>query len=466
MTLDPVILSRLQFVWVVAWHVLLPAFTIGLASFIAFIEGLHFATGRDFYLRISTFWTKIFSVSFGMGVVSGITMPFQFGTNWSRFSDATANVLSPLLAYEGLTAFFLESAFLGVLLFGRKLVPRWVHFFAALMVAGGTLFSAFWILATNSWMQTPSGYELIDGRFFPKDWMEIIFNPSFPYRLAHTVTGFYATTGFVVIGVAAWLIRRNRGAEEARVMLSTTLWLLIALVPLQIFLGDAHGLNTLEYQPTKLAAIEARWDTGSRVPLTLFAIPDQASQTNRFSIEIPVLGSLILTHDPNGTIHGLKDVPPDQQPPVIIPFFAFRIMVGAGLLMLAVVLIGNILRRGGRLFESAWFLRLCEWSAPLGFIAVLAGWTTTEVGRQPWTVYGLLRTADSVSPSLTGLDVALSLAGYMIAYLIMFPAGLLMMARFVRQGPQAVMVEEPVVSGRPVSPVKALPAAGATGGGS
>jgi len=465
MTLDPVILSRLQFVWVIAWHILLPAFTVGLASYIAFVEGLYFATGRELYLRISTFWTKIFSVSFGMGVVSGIIMPFQLGTNWSRFSDATANVISPLLAYEGLTAFFLEAAFLGVLLFGRKLVPRWVHFFAALMVAGGTLFSSFWILATNSWMQTPAGYEMIDGRFFPKDWMQIIFNPSFPYRLAHTVTGFYVTAGFVVLGVAAWLIRGNRAGEEARTMLSTTLWLLLALVPLQIFLGDAHGLNTLEYQPTKLAAIEARWETAARVPLTLFAIPDQANQTNHFSIDIPVLGSLILTHDPNGVVHGLKDVPPDRQPPVAIPFFAFRIMVGIGLIMLALVVIGNVMRSGARLYRSAMFLRACEWVAPLGFVAVIAGWTTTEVGRQPWTVYGLLRTADSVSPSLTGIDVGLSFAGYIIAYLIMFPAGILLMARIVRRGVDAAADEGPVESGRPGSPIQALPVARTERGG-
>src|SRR5215471_15461785 len=238
MSLDPLLLSRLQFVWVVAWHILLPAFTVGLASYIAVLEGLHFATGREIYFRLSTFWIKIFAVSFGMGVVSGIVMPFQFGTNWSQFSDTTANVLSPLLAYEGLTAFFLESAFLGVLLFGRKLVPRWAHFVAALMVALGTLFSSFWILATNSWMQTPAGYEISDGRFFPKDWVAIVFNPSFPYRLTHTVTGFFVTTGFVVVAVAAWLIRKGRSVEEGRVMLSMTLWLLTVLVPLQIVLGD------------------------------------------------------------------------------------------------------------------------------------------------------------------------------------------------------------------------------------
>ncbi|MDA8253509.1 MAG: cytochrome ubiquinol oxidase subunit I [Rhodospirillales bacterium] len=464
MTQEALLLSRLQFVWVIAWHILLPAFTVGLASFVAFMEGLYFATRRETYLRISSFWTKIFSVSFAMGVVSGIIMPFQFGTNWSRFSDATANIISPLLAYEGLTAFFLEAAFLGVLLFGRSLVPRWVHFFAALMVAAGTLFSSFWILAVNSWMQTPAGYEVIDGRFFPKDWMEIIFNPSFPYRLAHTVTGFYVTTGFVVIGVAAWLLRKGRAADEARTMLSTTLWVLLALVPLQIFLGDMHGLNTLEYQPTKLAAIEAHWNREARAPLALFAIPDEKHETNRFNVDVPVLGSLILTHDPNGFVPGLKEVPPDQRPPVAIPFFAFRIMVGIGLIMLAVVIVGNLLRRGGRLYSSTVFLRACEWAAPLGFIAVLAGWTTTEVGRQPWTVYGLLRTADSVSPSLTGLDVALSFAGYIVAYLIMFPAGVLLMARIVRRGVDPTTTDGPVEGGRPDLPVIALPGAREEGG--
>src|SRR5277367_6407361 len=277
MSMDPLVLSRIQFAWVIAWHFLLPAFTIGLAAFIAVLEGLHLITGREIYFRISTFWIKIFAVSFGMGVVSGIVMPFQFGTNWARFSDASANIISPMLAYEGLTAFFLEASFLGVLLFGRALVPRWAHFFAALMVAGGTLLSSFWILSANSWMQTPAGYQIVDGRFFSKDWLEVIFNPSFPYRLGHTVVGFFTTTGFVVVGVAAYLIRKGRSVDEARVMLSMTLWLLTVLVPLQIFLGDQHGLNTREHQPAKLAAIEARWDTGRGVPLTLFAVPDAAN---------------------------------------------------------------------------------------------------------------------------------------------------------------------------------------------
>ncbi len=454
MDLDPVLLSRLQFVWVIAWHILMPAFTVGLASYIALLEGLYFVTGQEIYFRISSFWIKIFSVAFGVGVVSGVIMPFQFGTNWSRYADATANVIAPLFAYEGIMAFFLESAFLGVLLFGRKLVPRWAHLVAALMVALGTLFSTFWILAANSWMQTPAGYQIIDGRFFPTDWLQIIFSPSFPYRLAHTVVGFYATTGFVVLGVAAYLIRRRDFAAEGRVMLSMTLWLLSVLVPLQIFLGDQHGLNTLEYQPAKLAAIEAHWDTARRVPLILFAIPDQKNATNHLVIEVPLLGSLILAHSLDGEIKGLKDFPAQDRAPVIIPFFAFRIMVGIGLLMLGVVMAGGWLRFRGRLFDSPWFLYACLGMGPLGFVAVLAGWTTTEVGRQPWTVYGLLRTADSVSPSLTGSDVLISLLCYMAVYLIIFPAGGVVMMRLVRKGPAAADASDsPIESGRPRQPI-------------
>ncbi len=452
MRLDPLLLSRLQFAWVIAFHILLPAFTVGLASFIALLEGLGFFTGREIYLRISSFWTRIFAISFGMGVVSGIVMPFQFGTNWSRFADATANVLSPLFAYEGLTAFFLEAAFLGVLLFGRTLVPRWAHFTAALMVALGTLFSSFWIISANSWMQTPAGYRIEDGRFFPTDWMAIIFNPSFPYRLAHTVVAFYITTAFVVIGVAAWYLRRAQHVEESRLMLSMTLWLLTALVPLQVFLGDLHGLNTLRYQPEKLAAIEAHWEKERHAPLALFALPNQSQQRNDYAIEVPMLGSLILTHDANGEVPGLKQWPADQLPPVAIPFFAFRIMVGLGLAMFGVVALGLMLRPRRRFAGARWYLALCMFASPLGFLAVLAGWTTTEVGRQPWTVYGLMRTAQSVSPSLTGSDVLLSLLGYAAVYLIMFPAGFYMMRRIVSAG----FAEQPahaIESGRPKHPV-------------
>lgn len=453
MTLDAVLLSRLQWAWVIAWHILLPAFTVGLASYIAVLEGLYFFSGREIWFRISGFWTRIFAVSFGMGVVSGIIMPFQFGTNWSRFTDATADVLSPMMAYEGLMAFFLEASFLGVLLFGRRLVPAWAHFFAALMVAGGTLLSSFWILSTNSWMQTPQGYKIVAGRFEPVDWFAIIFNPSFPYRLLHNVTAFYITTAFVVMGVGAWLLRRGRAADDSRMMIRMALDLLIIIVPLQIFLGDQHGLNTLEYQPAKLAAIEGRYDTAQPAPLTLFGIPDDAAATMRHAIDIPYLGSLILTHSWSGAIRGLKEWPADQRPPVGPPFFAFRIMVGIGFIMLFVAIVGQILRLRGRLWECVWFLRLCQWVAPLGFVAVIAGWTTTEVGRQPWTVYGLMRTVDSVSPSLTTTDVALSLAFYIVVYLIMFPTGIAFMAGLVRRGPQAPDLQpERIESGRPNRP--------------
>jgi cytochrome bd ubiquinol oxidase subunit I len=454
MTLDPVFLSRLQWIWVMSWHILLPAFTVGLASYIAVLEGLFFFRREDIWLRLSHFWIRIFAVSFAMGVVSGIVMPFQFGTNWSQFSDAVANVVSPMMAYEGLMAFFLEAAFLGVLLFGRRLVPRWAHFFAACMVAIGTLFSSFWILSVNSWMQTPAGFEIEDdGRFFPISWLAIVFNPSFPYRLAHNVSAFYVTTGFVVLAVGAYLFRRGGAAEEARRMVLMALGFLALFVPLQIALGDLHGLNTRDYQPAKLAAIEARWETTAPVPLTLFAIPDQQGERNLYAIDIPYLGSLILTHSLNGGIKGLKQWPPDERPPVWPVFFAFRVMVGIGLVMLVVVSLGWFLRIRGQLFETVWFPRLCQWTAPLGFVAVLAGWITTEVGRQPWTVYGLMRTAQFVSPSLTGLNVLLSLLAYVGVYILMFPAGLAVMARLVRQGPtEDVETRIPVEGLRPQAP--------------
>jgi cytochrome d ubiquinol oxidase subunit I len=461
MELDPVILSRIQWGWVISWHILLPAFTVGLASYIAVLEGLSFATGNAAWFRASTFWIGIFAVSFGMGVVSGIVMPFQFGTNWARFSDATANVISPMMAYEDLMAFFLEASFLGVLLFGRNLVPRWAHFASALMVAIGTLFSSFWILSVNSWMQTPAGFErAADGRFFPTDWVQVIFNPSFPFRLAHTVTAFYITTGFVVLGVGAYLVRRGEQGPEPRLMMRMALSLLIVLVPLQMVLGDAHGLNTREHQPAKLAAIEGRFETAAPAPLTLIGWPDDAAAVMRYAIDLPRLGSLVLTHSWDGEIRGLKEWPPDQRPPVALPFFGFRVMVGIALVILCVVAAGLVLWRRGRLFEADWYLRLCQWVAPLGFIAVLAGWITTEVGRQPWTVYGLLRTEHSVSPSLTGRDVALSLAAYGIVYLIMFPAGIAVMIGRIRAGlsPQAE-AREPVEGFQPRAPVKAPPAA-------
>ncbi len=456
MRLDAEFLSRIQFAWVVGWHILLPAFTVGLASFIAFLEGAYALTRRAVFLHLSQFWLKIFAVSFGMGVVTGIVMPFQFGTNWSRFSDAAGNIISPLLAYEGLTAFFLEATFLGVLLFGRKLVPPSMHFVAAVLVAVGTLSSSFWILATNSWMQTPIGYEVIDGRFFPKDWFQIVFSPSFPYRLAHTVSAFYVTTAFVVLGVGAYTVRRGQWVAEGRMMLRLALWFLAIFVPLQIVLGDLHGLNTLEHQPAKLAAIEGLWDGGRGVPASIIGWPDQTAERNLAEIAIPRVGSLYLTHSWDGEVKGLKDFPPDQRAPVAIVYFAFRIMVGIGLLMLAVVAAGFVLMARGRLDQTRWYLRLCQFTTCLGFIAVIAGWTTTEVGRQPWTIYGLMRTADSVSPSLTGSNVLISLLLYVAVYLLIYPTGLSLMLRFVWQGSLPIDEAAPIGGGRPKSAIEAL----------
>jgi len=444
MELDPVLLSRIQFAWVIAFHILLPALTVGLACYIALLESLWFWTGNAVWFRISSFWIRIFAVSFGMGVVSGVVMPFQFGTNWSAFTDATADVIGPLMAYEVLTAFFLEAGALGVLLFGRKLAPPWAHVLAALLIAVGTLASSFWIIAVNSWMQTPQGHEIVDGRFFPADWAAVVFSPSLPYRLAHTVTAFLITAGFVVTGVAAGYLRAGRHREEARRMLSMTFWLLAALVPLQIVIGDLHGLNTLEHQPAKVAAMEGHWETRAGAPLILFGWPDAEAEATRFALEVPKLGSLILTHDPDGVVRGLKDWPPEDRPPVAIVFWAFRIMLGLGFLMLFAVGAAAWLRLRGRLYDCDWFLRLCQWLTPAGFVAVLAGWATTEVGRQPWLVYGLMRTAEGVTPSLRGGDVLASLLIHVAVYAVVYPAGLYHLARIVRTGPPAGEVEPPV----------------------
>ena len=452
MDLDPVLLARLQFAFTIIFHIIFPSFTIGLSAYIATLGAVWLKTGNASYHHLMRFWTKIFAVSFAMGVVSGIVLSYQFGTNWSRFSVATGNVLGPLLGYEVLAAFFLEATFLSVLLFGFNRVPPWLYVLSAAVVATGTAISAFWILSANSWMQTPTGYEIVDGRFEPADWVAIIFNPSFPYRLLHTVTGFYVSTGFLVIGAAAWLIRGGRFVEEGRLMLSMTLWLLSLSVPLQIWFGDMHGLNTRDHQPAKLAAIEARWETERRVPLTLFALPDEQAETNRYALEIPLLGSIILTHDPDGEVKGLKDFPRADRPPVAIPFFAFRIMVGIGSLMLALVVTSWILRLRRRL-DAPWFLLACELMSPLGLVAVVCGWLTTEVGRQPWTVYGLLRTAESVSPALTGRDVLVSLLAYALVYLLIFPTGLLVVRRFLRGGPTLAEEVRPVEGGQRHRPV-------------
>jgi cytochrome bd ubiquinol oxidase subunit I len=435
--LDPLLLSRIQFAFTISFHILFPSFTIGLAAWLVVLEALWLKTGKAIYMDIALHWTKIFAVSFGMGVVSGVVLSYEFGTNWSELSRRGGNVIGPLMSYEVLTAFFLEAGFLGIMLFGWKRVPKGVHFFATCMVALGTAISAFWILSANSWMQTPAGFSVdAQGVLHVADWWQVIFNPSFPYRFAHMVAAAYLTTAFIVAGIGAWYILRERSVPHGRIMLGMGLSLLVWLAPLQIVIGDLHGLNTLEYQPAKVAALEAHWETDRGFPLILFAIPDPKAEKNNYEVAIPALGSLILTHDWNGEIKGLKSFPPEDRPNPIIPFFAFRVMVGIGILMLAVGFVGAVLWLMGRLYTSTWFLRTLTWVSPLGFIAVLAGWFTAEVGRQPWTVYGVLRTADAVSP-VPGGSVLTSLILFVLVYGIVFGAGLYYIAQLVRRGPDA-----------------------------
>ncbi|MGP5016998.1 cytochrome ubiquinol oxidase subunit I [Vreelandella alkaliphila] len=434
MELDPLLLSRLQFAFVVSFHAIFPVFTIGLASYIALLHGLFYKTENPAWDRLALFWTKVFAVVFGMGVVSGIVMSFQFGTNWSNFAYATSNFLGPVLSYEVVTAFFLEAAFLGVLLFGRNKVPEGVHLFAAIMVAVGTFISSFWILSANSWMQTPVGYELIDGRFHITSWMEALFNPSFWYRFVHMGMASFLTGGFVVAGVSAWFLLRKRDVEANKKALSMCLWLLLILAPAQAVVGDFHGLNTLEHQPTKVAAMEGNWETQTNVPLLLFAIPDKEAQTNHFEIGIPNLASLILTHHVDGEVPGLNAVPIEEQPPVIIVFWAFRVMVGIGVLMIAVALTGLFLRRKGRVYENPLFLKTLTVMIASPFLAVLGGWIVTESGRAPWLVYGVMTHAEGLTPSLTGGMALFTLIGYIAVYSVVFFTGIYYLTRVVRNG--------------------------------
>ncbi len=433
--LDAVFLARAQFAFTIGFHIVLPAFTIGLASYLMVLEALWLATGRGHYLDIFRYWLKIFAVIFAMGVVSGLPMSYQFGTNWSVFSDRTGPVLGPLLGYEVLTAFFLEAGFLGVMLFGMNRVGRGLHFLATCLVAGGTLLSAFWILAANSWMQTPAGYAIAaNGQFVPADWWAAIFNPSFPYRLVHMVLASYLSVAFAVGAVAAYHLLRHRAGPATRTMFSMAMWMAVIVAPIQIVVGDMHGLNTLEHQPAKVAAIEGHFDTQAGAPLILFGIPDMARQRTDWAVEIPKLGSLVLTHSWDGVVKGLKAWPRADQPYAPVVFWAFRLMVGLGLLMAVVGLSGLLQRARGRLYETRWLHWAVLWMAPSGFIALLAGWTVTEVGRQPWIVYGLLRTANAASP--VGLPgVAASLAGFMVVYFIVFGAGLLFILRLMGKPP-------------------------------
>ncbi len=432
---DAVLLARAQFAFTIGFHIVLPALTIGLASYLAVLEALWFTTGRQVFRDVFQYWLRVFAVAFGMGVVSGVVMVYEFGTNWARFSDKTGAVIGPLLGYEVMTAFFLEAGFLGILLFGRQRVGRGVYLVATLLVAVGTLISAFWILAANSWMQTPQGHTLTaDGRFLPADWWQIVFNPSFPYRLVHMVIASYLSVAFVVGAVGAWHLRRDAQNQAARLMFSMAMWMAVVVAPIQILAGDQHGLNTLDHQPAKIAALEGDWETRPGTPLILFGMPDMANERTDWAVEIPHLGALILTHTWDGAIKGLKEFPPQDRPNSPVVFWAFRIMVGLGLLMAAVGVWAAWLRLRGRLYASPWLRRAVLAMAPSGFIALLAGWTVTEVGRQPFTVYGLLRTADSVSP--VGLPgVAASLAAFVAVYAIVFGAGFVFLLRLVRRPP-------------------------------
>lgn len=429
-------LARWQFAFTVSFHFIFPAISIGLASFLAVLQALRLATGENVYRDLFDFWKKIFAVAFGMGVVSGIVMAYQFGTNWSVFSDKAGPVIGPLMGYEVLTAFFLEAGFLGVMLFGEKRVGPGLHFFATLMVALGTLISATWIIAANSWMQTPAGYSIAaNGQFAPESWLAIIFNPSFPYRLVHTVLAAYLTTAFTVGGVGAWHLLRNQNSPAARRMFSMAMWMAVIVTPIQIIAGDQHGLNTLEYQPAKIAAMEGDYETKPGTPLILFGIPDDVNEVTRYALEIPNLGALILTHEWNGSIKGLKEFPKDQRPPAAIIFWSFRIMVGLGLAMLGLGL-WSLARRFTKLdlYKDRWLHRASILMLPSGFIAVIAGWVTTEVGRQPYTVYGLLTTANSASP-IAAPAIATSLLAFIIVYFLVFGAGIFYIFRLSRSTP-------------------------------
>ncbi|KKD58851.1 cytochrome D ubiquinol oxidase subunit I [Grimontia sp. AD028] len=428
-------LARIQFAFTVSFHIIFPAFSIGLASYITVLEALHLKTKQHQYLELSKYWTKIFAVTFGMGVVSGIVMSYQFGTNWGVFSDKTGPVLGPLMGYEVLTAFFLEAGFLGIMLFGRERVGPKLHFLAVAVVAFGTLLSATWILSVNSWMQTPAGFDFNDkGQFIVTDWFEVVFNPSFPYRLIHMVIAAYLTTAFMVAGVGAWHLLRAPHNELGRISLSMGMWMAVLVTPVQIVAGDLHGLNTLEHQPMKVAAMEGHFETQKGAPLILFGIPNEETETVDYKVEIPKLGSIILTHSIDGEIKGLKSVPPEERPPVATVFWSFRIMVGIGFLMLGMGLVSLWLRYKKTLYETAWFLRTCVYAAPCGFLAILAGWVTTEVGRQPYTVYGLLRTSESVSP-IDASAVGASLAVFVVVYFVIFGAGIYYLLKLMRKSP-------------------------------
>ncbi len=453
-------LARIQFGFTIAFHIVFPAITIGLASYLVVLEGLWHWKGNAVYLDLYHFWSKIFAVNFAMGVVSGLVMAYQFGTNWSHYSTFAGSITGPLLVYEVLTAFFLEAGFLGVMLFGWKMVGPGLHFFATIMVATGTLISATWILASNSWMQTPQGYEIVNGRVVPVEWLKVIFNPSFPYRLAHMTVACYLATALFVGAVGAWhLLRRNDG-PAVRTMLSMAMWMLLVVAPVQMVIGDQHGLNTLKHQPAKIAALEGHWENkpGEGVPMILLGWPDMDAETTRFAVTVPHAGSLLLTHSWKGQVPGLKDFVREDRPNATIVFWTFRIMVGLGLLMLLLGLWGAWARWRGELYQARLLLRFAVLMGPAGLVAIIAGWMTTEIGRQPWVIYGVMRTRDAVSNhSVPSLSATLIL--FVVIYTVVFGTGIAYMLKLAAKGPQAWEEHAPEAtgSGRPARPLSAVP---------
>jgi cytochrome bd ubiquinol oxidase subunit I len=440
-----VILARAQFAFTVSFHFIFPAFSIGLASYLMVLEALWLTTNRGLYANLYRYWLRIFAIVFGMGVVSGLVMSYQFGTNWSVFSTKAGPIIGPLMAYEVLTAFFLEAGFLGVMLFGISKVGRGLHFFATSMVALGTLISATWIISANSWMQTPVGYAInAKGQFVPAgSWLTIIFNPSFPFRLVHTVIAAYLTTALVVGGVGAWHLLRDQTNPGARKMFSMAMWMAAIVAPIQILAGDAHGLNTLEYQPAKVLAMEGDYQPSPNgAPLILFGLPSNDDARVRYELEIPHAGSLILKHDPNAPLQGLTNFPRDKWPPVLIVFWSFRIMVALGLAMVGLGVWSLVARWRNRLYDWRWLQRFAVAMGPVGFIAVIAGWVTTEVGRQPFTIYGLLETTQSHSP-LDAPAVAASLIAFVLVYFAAFGAGTYYLLRLMAKPPERHEAEPP-----------------------
>ncbi len=458
MSFDAELLGRLQFAFTIAFHIIFPSFTIGLASFLAVLEGLWLLSGREAFRNLYLFWIKIFALSFGMGVVSGVVMSYEIGTNWSVFSRVASPVIGPLLAFEVLTAFFLEASFLGVMLFGWKRVGPRLHFLATVLVALGTLTSAFWIISANSWMQHPTGFTTLpDGSLLATDWMQVIFSPTFPSRLAHMSLAAYLTTALVVGAASAWTLLKDRSQPESRLALRMAIGMFAIVAPLQLLAGHESGKVVLEHQPLKTAAIEAYWTSAPDQPQSLIGLPDRSAAKTHFELAIPGIGNVVQGVPRDRVLQGLDAFPRDDWPVVGLVYWAFRIMVGLGLAMIGLGVWGVVLIARKRLEDSTWFLRAAVAMGPAGFVAVIAGWIVAEVGRQPWTIYGVLRTADSASPVGAG-QVSASLLAFIVIYAIVFSAGAIYILRLMAKGPALETEAPPDAEGRaPGTPLAAVP---------